>query len=131
MKSKFLAVLFSGMWISISEFFRNEILFKQLWLEKYQSLNVVFPSEPINGAIWGVWSFLMAGVILFLVQRLKFIETVFVSWIMSFVMMWFVIGNLNVLPLKLLIFAVPLSLLEVVFAAVISLKMVPSRVNHI
>jgi len=126
MKKRALALFVSGMWVSFSEFFRNEILFKQYWLDKYQSLNLLFPSEPINGVIWGVWSFVMAGVILFLVHRLKLIETVFVSWIMSFVMMWLVIGNLNVLPVGLLLFAIPLSLLEVTMAAFISVKILKS-----
>ena len=36
---------------------------------------------------------------------------------MSFVLMWLVIGNLEVLPFKILLFAIPLSILECYIAA--------------
>lgn len=119
MKRKIVALLLSGFWISASEFIRNELLFKGYWIKKYQSLGLEFPSTPLNNALWGVWSFLLAGLILYLSSRLRLIENVVVSWLFAFVLMWIVAGNLTVLPLALLIFAVPLSLLEVLVAALI------------
>lgn len=59
LKKTFLPVLLSTNWISISEFLRNEVLFKSYWTEHYAGLGMPFPSEPINGAIWGLWSLLL------------------------------------------------------------------------
>jgi hypothetical protein len=61
----------------------------------------------VNTALWGLWSFMLAGVIVFLLQKLRFLETVVTVWFLAFVMMWIVVGNLNVLPLELLKFAIP------------------------
>lgn len=112
----------TGAWISASEFLRNELLFKGLWIDKYTSLGLSFPSSMVNNAIWGLWSFLLAALILFLSRRLKFLETVLVAWVAAFVLMWLTIFNLNVLPLALLIPAVPLSLIEVLVASLICHK---------
>ncbi|MFP4430689.1 MAG: hypothetical protein ACLFPV_05525 [Spirochaetaceae bacterium] len=57
-----------------------------------------------------------AGLIVYLLCKLSAVETAIVSWIFGFVMMWLVIGNLNVLPFGLLLFAVPLRILEVIVA---------------
>ena len=124
MKKTFLAVLLSGTWISLSEFIRNELIFKHYWIEHFKSLGLNFPSETINNAMWGLWSFILAGLIVFLVTRLKKVETITVTWIFSFLCMWIVMGNLNVLPFKLLVFAVPLSLLEVFIAELIARKII-------
>ncbi len=51
MKKGIVAVLVSTLWISLSEFLRNEFLFKHIWTDHYTSLSLIFPSEPINGMI--------------------------------------------------------------------------------
>jgi hypothetical protein len=117
------ATLLAGLWIGFSEFLRNELLFKSYWLEKYESLGLTFPSTPINNAVWAVWSFVLAGLIVFLSGRLRLVETVAVAWIAGFVMMWLVIGNMNVLPFGLLWIAVPWSVVEVWAAAVIARRL--------
>lgn len=129
MRSKVIAFFISGIWISFSEFIRNEIAFKYLWIEKYKSLGLTFPSSILNNAIWGLWSFTVAGVIVFLSEKLKLVETVIVSWLMAFVMMWLVIGNMNVLPFNILLYAVPLSILEVYIAAFICKKILKQPSN--
>jgi hypothetical protein len=111
-KNTILPVLASGIWISISEFVRNEFILKSFWLEHYQSMGLQFPGEPINGAIWGLWSMVYAIVIFILSKRFNLLESFGLSWIIGFVMMWLVIGNLGVLPFGLLFIAIPLSLLE-------------------
>jgi hypothetical protein len=47
MKKTVLPILLATIWISISEFLRNEILFKSYWIQHYQKLGLVFPSDPI------------------------------------------------------------------------------------
>jgi len=124
MKKNIAAFLASGAWIGISEFARNEILFKSYWIDKYAGLGLVFPSDNVNNAMWGAWSFMLAGLVVFLVRRLGLLEAVAAAWLAAFVMMWIVIWNLNVLPTGLLLFAVPLSVLEVALAALISRKII-------
>jgi len=111
-----LPVLLATIWISISEFVRNQLLFKSYWVEHYQAMGLTFPAEPINGAMWGVWSLLFAIAIFILAKKFTFWETTFFSWVIGFVLMWVVIGNLGVLPYGLLVYAVPLSLLEAFLA---------------
>ena len=129
MKNNFIAVISMTIWISLSEFLRNQILFLSHWEDLYRNLGLTFPSRPINGALWGLWSLLLAVSIFYLAKKFSFQNTVTIAWLMGFVMMWVVIGNLGVLPIKLLLFAVPLSLLEVIGAVFIVKKMTKSRTD--
>lgn len=54
------SILLATLWISVSEFFRNQYLFKSAWINHYKSLGLIFPVEPVNGGVWGAWSFVMA-----------------------------------------------------------------------
>ncbi|MEI6753216.1 MAG: hypothetical protein WCK78_08600 [Paludibacter sp.] len=114
---KVLALLAATVWISISEFVRNQFLLKQYWINHYKSLGLVFPLEPVNGAVWGIWSVLFAVLIFILAQKFSLIQTALISWFAAFVMMWVTIGNLMVLPFGILWYAVPLSLLEAFLAS--------------
>ena len=121
-KKIILPILFATGWISISEFIRNEFLLKSYWTNHYQKLGLVFPAEPLNGAIWGVWSACFAISIYIIAQKFTFLQTVLLSWFVGFLFMWLVIGNLGVLPFSILPFALPLSLLEVLLAVFIIKK---------
>lgn len=111
-KNTILPVILATIWISISEFVRNEFIVKSFWTKHYQYLGIKFPSEPINGAIWGIWSLLFAVAIYIIAKKFTMIQTVLLSWFAGFILMWVVIGNLNVLPFGILLYAIPLSLLE-------------------
>ena len=114
-----LPLLAATIWISLSAFFRNEFLLKQHWIQHYSDMGQQFPGSPINGAVWGVWSLIMSILVLVILQKFSYFQTVFIVWIASFVMMWLVIGNLGVLPFAILPYAIPLSLLEVLVATAI------------
>jgi len=43
-----LPIFLATVWVSISEFARNEWLLKKLWITNYSSIGLVFPSEPFN-----------------------------------------------------------------------------------
>jgi hypothetical protein len=92
-------------------------------VEHYKKLGLIFPSEPINGAVWGLWSLLFAISIFIIAKRFKLKETTLLSWLVGFVLMWVVIGNLNVLPYGILLYAIPLSLLEAFVASFIIKKL--------
>jgi hypothetical protein len=123
LKKTILPVFLATVLISISEFVRNELLFKSYWTEHYSSKGLVFPAEPVNGAAWGLWSLLFAVAIYIMSKKFTLVQTFLLSWLAGFVLMWIVIGNLGVLPYGLLYFAVPLSLLESFVAAVIVKKL--------
>lgn len=119
-----LPVLLATVWIVISEFVRNEILVKSLWIRHYEKMGLVYPSEPLNGAIWLLWMLLFAIFIFIVSKKFTLMQTTFISWFGGFVLMWIVIGNLGVLPGGLLYYAVPLSILETFVAALIIRKTV-------
>jgi hypothetical protein len=107
-----IAVLLTGVWVNASEFIRNSVLLKQYWVDHYQSLGMTFPSEPVNGVMWIAWGFLFSVAIYWISRKFNLLHTTLISWFMAFVLMWFVAWNLQVLPVTLLVYAVPLSLLE-------------------
>ena len=59
----------------------------------------------------------------YLSKKFTLQETTILAWIIGFVLMWLVIGNLGVLPYKILPIAIPLSLLEAFIAVWIIKKM--------
>ena len=121
-----IAVILTGIWVNASEFFRNEVLLKTYWIDHYRSLGMTFPSEPLNGMIWVAWGFLFAIAIYIISRKFNLIQTTLISWFMAFVLMWVVTWNLNVLPSAILIYAVPLSLLEAFIGSYICIKMSPN-----
>ncbi len=123
-KKIILPVFLATVWISISEFVRNEYIAKSYWTDHYEKLGLVFPDEPVNGAIWGLWSMLFAAFIFFISKKFTLTETTLISWLAGFLLMWMVIGNLGFLPLKLLFLAVPMSMLEVFVASWIIKKLI-------
>jgi hypothetical protein len=117
MRKTVLPIFLATIWISISEFARNEFLLKSYWTNHYESMGLVFPSEPVNGAVWGLWSLLFAVAIFILSKKFSLLQTTLLAWFVGFVLMWVVTWNMGVFPLPILWFAFPLSLLEAFVAA--------------
>lgn len=122
MKKTILPILLATIWISVSEFVRNTFLLHEYWTEHYQKLGMIFPEEPINGAIWGIWSLCFAIAIYILSQKFSLLQTTLLSWFVGFSFMWIVTGNLGVLPYGILPIAIPLSVLEAFLASFIIFK---------
>ena len=114
MKKRIIAIFLAGIWITASEFIRNEILFKAYWTEHYNNIGLLFKTLPLNGILWTIWSFILA----FLIQKIRSnfsrFETLVIGWTFSFLLMWITLFNLQVLPVKLLLFAFPLSFVEII-----------------
>ena len=117
-----MSVILATVWISVSEFVRNEVFVKSFWEEHYQSLGLKFPSDPLNGAVWGIWSLMFSVSIFVLSKKFTHFQTTLISWFMAFAMMWVVTANLGVLPFGLLWYAIPLSLIEAYLAGFIIFK---------
>lgn len=122
LKQTVLPVLLATIWISISEFARNEFLLKSYWTDHYQALGLVFPSEPVNGAVWGLWSLCFAIAVFIIAKKFSLLQTTLLSWFVGFVLMWISSGNMGVLPFGILPFAIPLSFLEAFLASLIVKK---------
>jgi hypothetical protein len=122
MKKTLLSILLATIWIAVSEFLRNTFFLHFYWIEHYKSLGMIFPEQAINGAIWGVWSLCFAIAIYILHKKFSLLQTSLLSWFVGFVLMWLVTGNMGVLPLGILPFAIPLSLLETFVASFIIYK---------
>jgi hypothetical protein len=118
-----LVVLLASVWVNLCEFVRNQFLMASRWQEHYRAMGLRFPSAPVNGALWIVWGFLLAGAVFALSRRFGLWQTLVLAWAMAFVMMWVAIGNLAVLPLGILPVAIPFSLVEVLGAAFICRKL--------
>jgi len=123
LKNTILPIALATLWISISEFGRNEFFLKTYWTTHFENLGIVFPSEPINGAVWGLWSLCFAIAIFIIGKKFSLVQTTLLSWFVGFVLMWISSGNMGVLPFGLLVYAVPLSLLEAFLASYIVKKL--------
>ena len=123
LKNTILPILLATIWISISEFVRNSFLLHNYWIDHYENIGMTFPEEPVNGAVWGIWSLCFAIGIYIISRRFSLIQTTFLSWFVGFVFMWLVVGNMGVLPFEILPFAIPLSLLEAFLGTLIIRKL--------
>ena len=106
-------ILLATLWIGASEFVRNQLLLASYWVDHYRNMGLEFPASPVNGIVWMIWSAVFASLIYILRDKFSQLETIALGWVIGFVLMWLVIGNLGVLPYTLLWFAIPLSVVEV------------------
>jgi hypothetical protein len=118
-----LPILLATIWISISEFVRNTFILHHYWTEHYSTLGMTFPEQPVNGAVWGIWSLCFAIATFIFSRKFTLVQTTLLSWFVGFVLMWLVIGNMGVLPFGILFYAVPLSVLEAFVASFIIFKL--------
>lgn len=94
-------------------------------------MGLTFPSETINGVLWAIWSYILAISIYLISRKFNWLESALIGWLMSFVLMWVVIGNMGVLPSQILYSAIPLSLIEVFFASFIIDQITREKVSKI
>ena len=121
-----IAILAATVWISISEFIRNQYLVQSFWVDHYKALGQTFPAEPLNGAVWGIWSLVFAILIFIISRKFNVIQTAGIAWVAGFAMMWLVIGDLSALPFGILAYTIPLSMLEVLLASWLVKKISPA-----
>lgn len=126
-KKTILPILLVGIWINISETIKWELLIKPIWVEHYESLNMIFPAELSNNITWMIWGFLYATVIFILSKKFNLIQTSLLSWFSIFIMMWIIVWNIGILPVKLLWYNVPLSLIETIIAVLICQRLLKKQ----
>lgn len=123
-----LAVFTSGMWMNVSEFIRNELIIKQVWVAGFENIGLSFPSAPMNGAIWGLWAFIFVAFLTWLITKFDILKSTIISWTFGFVLLWIAMRNMGILPKGLLIWAIPWSFIEVYIAAFISKRILYKKV---
>jgi len=121
LKKTILPILLATIWISISEFVRNSFFLHYYWINHYKKLGLTFPEEPINGAVWGIWSLCFAIGIYIISRKFSLTQTTFLAWFVGFVFMWLVVGNMGVLPYEILYFAIPLQPFQGIFSSIFRL----------
>lgn len=120
------AIFLAGLWMTASEFLRNELLVQKLWIDHYRNLGLTFSPNPlVSGPLWMVWCLIFAAVIWKMSRTMSFVGTLSTAWLAGFPLMWITLFNLQVLPLGTLWAAVPLSMLEVAGAVWIIKKVTP------
>ena len=77
----------------------------------------------LSATVWISLHEFIAVVIFFIARRSSVLETGILAWSVGFVLMWLVVGNLGMLPLSILPYAIPWSMVEV-FGAVWIVKKV-------
>ena len=119
-RNSFISVVSAGIWINLCEFIRNELLFKYKWVEHFASMGLVFPSETLNNVMWVIWGFSIAFLVWLISRRFSIAATFGIVWFACIFLMWIVTWNLSVLPLNVLWWALPLSMVEVYGAVLIT-----------
>ena len=119
LKKTILPILLTGIWMNVAGTIRWIYLIEPYWLEKYNYLDLVFPSATINNITWMIWGFMFAMVIFILSRKFNLIQTTLLSWFMVYVMMWVVVWNVGVLPTDMLWVNIPLGFLDAFVGALI------------
>lgn len=116
-------ILVVAIWINFSETIRWVLYSKPRFDVFYQSMGLKLPNTPVNGILWMLWGVVMAVMVFVLARKFSLLHTTVLSWLVVFVMHWIALWNYAILPIGILWVVVPLSLLEIVVAAWISVKL--------
>ena len=127
MKRFWIAVVASGMWMNLSEFIRNEFVIKHVWIKGFEEIGLSFPSAPVNGLVWVIWTFIFCAVLTTLNMRFNALRSTIICWVTGFGLLWIAMWNIGILPKGILYWAVPWSFVEVYVAAFICNRIVADR----
>ncbi|RJP69722.1 MAG: hypothetical protein C4539_07360 [Ignavibacteriales bacterium] len=112
-------ILLVSLWINIFETIRWILFAKPKMDMHFKALNLVLPNEPINNILWFIWGIIMAIMIFIISKKFRTLETTFIVWITVYVMHWIALWNSAVLPINILLLAVPLTFINVLVGALI------------
>jgi hypothetical protein len=116
-----LAIISSGVWIIISEAFRNQVLLKKFWVEQYNKIgfHVAEGLSSSSKLLFAAWVLILSVIIYILLKKFNAWETIIISWSGAFVLLWLILGTYNLFPPKILLYAILLSFVEVMVSAFI------------
>ena len=119
LKKTILPMLLTGIWINTSITIGWILILESYWIDKYQSLNLVFPTGLINNIAWMIWGFMLAIIIFIISKKFSPVQTTFLAWFVSFIMPWTMIWTIGVLPTGMLLFNIPNTLFVTYIGALI------------
>jgi len=122
-KKTILPIFLIGVWINISMTIAWLLILESYWVDKYQSLNLIFPSGLTINIMWMIWGFMFAIIIFILSKKYSLLQTTLLSWFVTFVVPWNMIWTMGVLPTGMLLFNIPNTLFMTFIGAVISKKL--------
>ena len=122
-KKTILSIFLIGIWINISITIGWVLILESYWVEKFKNLNLDFPTALFNNIMWMIWGFMLASVIYMLSKKFTTFQTTFLSWFVAFIMPWTMIWTIGVLPIEMLLFNIPNTLLVTYIGALISNKL--------
>jgi hypothetical protein len=126
-KKTILPIILIGLWINISITIGWILILEGYWIEKFQSINLVFPTGLINNITWMIWGFMLATIIFIFSKKFTLWQTTFLAWFVAFIMMWVIVWNVGVLPTGMLLFNIPNSLFVTFIGALICKKLKDQR----
>ena len=115
-------------WINASEVFRYFVFIMPMMRDAFPQIHNIAPMDLTIFAIWGLWDLILIAFAtffhwLFLERFGASIKNTFLSgivlWSGTFLILWLGIYNMNLANPKILLIALPLSLIELIFAAFI------------
>lgn len=118
-----------SVWINIFETLRWVLFAKPDIDMHFKAANLVLPNEPINNILWLIWGIIIAGMIYTISKKYKVLETTFIVWITVYVMHWIALWNFAVLPINVLLLAVPLTFINVLVGALICYRFIRKKSN--
>ena len=98
------------------------LLYISFYIFFFMEIGLIFPSAPINGAVWGLWAFIFASILMKLCTRFSTFHSALIAWTTGFVLLWLAMMNMGVLPSGIIYWAAPWSFIEVYIAAIICSK---------
>jgi hypothetical protein len=121
-------ILIVSLWINIFESLRWILFAKPDIDMHFKAANLVLPNGPINNILWLVWGIIIAVMIFIISKKYKVLQTTFIVWVTVYVMLWIALWNFAVLPIKILLLAVPLTFINVLVGALICNRFIAKEV---
>lgn len=112
-----IAILAAAVWISLAEFLRNEFLIQSSLSVPLQGMGHYLYTEPNNGNATGFWALAIALLMFMISRKFNFWITAFTGWAAGFILLWVFGSHVLEAATSSLAFIVPLSVLEMILAA--------------
>jgi len=127
-KAFWITAAVNALWINASEVFRYFAFVMPITRESFPQIENVAPMNLTVFAVWGLWDtillFAVTGFVWMFLERFghgkgKAILAGTLVWLAVFGILWLGLWNMNLATTRVLAFALPLSLLELIVAALI------------
>lgn len=112
-------ILLVSLWINVFETLRWMLFSKPDIDMHFKAANLVLPNGPMNNILWLIWGIIIAIMIYIISKKYKVLQTTFIVWITVYILHWIALWNFSVLPINILLLAVPLTFINVFVGALI------------